>query len=836
MRKCLFRFRLPAILLCAALAAPFHGAAQAGSPLTWAQDLDLLKRLEPARAAAEQSVLAQIRNQVERWIATHPGSNLRIAAAPAQPLTAESAAAEIEELNRVIAAIIARDPDHPFHLGVVSVNVNAAAETISPLSDTIDQREIAKYNEYNAALAMENLPGVSIEHMYSGRNQEMVSVHGFNYLQVPLYVDGILMNDPYDGTLDFRQIPTGDIAEIQVAKGFSSPLLGPDAVGGAINIVTKVPQKKYEGEMMTGGYTGDGFLSSLLIGSRMQQFFVEGSLDWQQAEYIPLSGSFAANALQPTDQLNNSNSHDEKYSGRVGWTPEGKGEYVFSYLNQKARDNMPLATGNDPLPQTGCGAGATATTCYFESSFRTWGYWDKTSYYFHSNTPLGKASSLKSRVFYDEYPNLMYFYFGLPYTPANLNTSFITLYDDHADGFSMEFDSAAVRRNAIGASFYFKDDTHREVPMNSDYTFGPGSAVDRQQVSSIGLQDMITFKPRLIATVGMSFDHLDGMQATDTGNNDLPFTCPTDPTNTSYAGCTPHIWGYNPQASVSYLFKDSGRLFVGFARKSRFPSLKEMYSYRMGTGLPNPGLNTEHSNNWQIGYSRPFAAGTAAQLEFFRSDLRDAIESIPVPVSLLPANGSCGTSAYTCTMAENASHEVHEGIELTVRSTPVQRLTFDANYTYVDKVIDGFTFAGQQVYDYPCGGGYLVMGAGNSTQLTTIANNTCLTATDLPKHKAVIMATLHLPLRAELNSTLRYEGGNKAVDDFSTGPHSNPTYDYEIFPMSNFATLDMGGWIPIYKSATFQAGIKNILDRNYYQVLDYPEEGRNWFVNMRYQF
>jgi iron complex outermembrane receptor protein len=823
--------------LCAWMATSTPTAfSQTEHPQTWAQDLVLLKKLSTAKAAAGQSILDQIRDQVERWIAAHPGTALRIADAPAQPLTANSAAAEIKELNRVITAIVARDPDHPFHLGAVTVNVTAPAEAISPMSDTIGQREIARYNEYNAALAMENLPGVSIEHMYSGRNQEMVSVHGFNYLQVPLYVDGILMNDPYDGTLDFRQIPTGDIAEIQVAKGFSSPLLGPDAVGGAINIVTKEPQKKYEGEMMTGGYTGDGFLSSLLLGSRMKEYFVEGSLDWQQAEYVPLSGGFATNALQPTDQLNNSNSHNAKYAGRIGWTPEGKGEYVFSYLNQKARDNMPLATGNDPLLQTGCGAGATAKTCYFKSSYRTWSYWDKTSYYFHSDTPMGKDNSLKTRVFYDEYPNLMYFYYGLPYTPANLNSSFVTLYDDHADGFSTELDSMAVRRNAIGASFYFKDDTHREVPMNSDFTFGPGSAVDRQQVSSIGLQDMITFKPQLIATAGMSFDHLDGLQATDTGNNNLPFTCPTDPTNTSYAGCTPHVWGYNPQASLSYSFKDSGRLFVGFARKSRFPSLKEMYSYRMGIGLPNPGLATEHSNNWQIGYSRPFAARTVAQLEFFRSDLKDAIESIPVPVSLLPANGSCGTSAYTCIMGENASHEVHEGIELTVRSTLAQRLTFDANYTYVDKVIDGFAFAGQQVYDYPCGGGYLVEGSGSNTQETAIANNTCLTATDLPKHKAVAMATLHLPLQAELNSTLRYEGGNKAVDDFSVGPRNNATYYYETFPMSNFATWDLGGRIPVYKSASFQAGIKNILDRNYYQVLDYSEEGRNWFVNMRYRF
>jgi iron complex outermembrane receptor protein len=834
--------------VCAlAASAAIASFGQVEQPQTWAQDIAMIEQMSAQDAMAHQATILQIRGDAENWIKAHPESKLQLAAAPAKPLTAETAAAEIKELNRVLNQIIAQDPDHPFHLGAVTVNVNATVSALSPMADTIDQTEMIKNNEYNAALAMEYLPGVSIEHFYGGRNQEQVSIHGFDYLQVPLYMDGILMNDPYDGTLDYRQIPTTDIAEIQVAKGFSSPLMGPNAVGGAINIVTKEPQKKYEGEALMGGYSGDGFLSSLRVGSRMDQFFVEGSLDWQQADYVPLSGNFATNALQPNDQLNLSNSHDAKYTGRIGWTPKGKGEYIFSYLNQKANDDMPLATGNDPLSETGCGAGATASTCYFGSSYRTWSFWDKTSYYFHSDSPLGDRNSLKMRVFYDQYPNLMYFYYHLPYTLANLRTSFITLYDDHSDGFSTEFDTKKVRLNAISASFYFKDDTHREIDMNSNYTFGPGFAVDRLQTSSIGLQDVISIADNLSATVGMSIDNVDGLTATDTGNDNLPFTCVSDPTNKSYGGCTLHAWAYNPQASVAYSFKDSGRLFAGYARKSRFPVLKDMYSYKMGSGLPNPDLQPEHSNNWQIGYSRTFAAKTMAQLEFFRSDLYDAIESIPVPASELASSDTCtGNGPYTCAMDQNATHETHEGVEMTVHTTPVQRLSFDANYTYVDKAIDGFTFEGQSLIDTknnnavePCGGGYLVVPY-EATPSTKVENNTCLTATDLPKHKAVATATLRLPLQAALNSTLLYESGNKAVDDFEVGHGMSGTYYYEVFPMSNFATWDLGGSVPLYrgegKEAVFQAGVRNLLDRNYYQALDYPEEGRNWFINMRYRF
>lgn len=848
-RKRYLQFLCPCALM---LAASVTAIAQTEPPQTWAQDIAFLEIVAHAKATAQQAAILQIRSHVEVWIENHPESRLELAPLARLPLTSSQAAELAKQLDGLIAEIVKLDPAHPFHLGTVNVNVTASTASLSPLSDSIDQAEIAKRNEFNAALAMEYVPGVSIEHSYSGRNQEMVSVHGFDYLQVPLYVDGILMNDPYDGTLDYRQIPTTDIAEIQIAKGFSSTLLGPNAVGGAINIVTKEPQKKYEGEMLTGGYSGDGFLSSLRLGSRRGKFFVEGSLDWQQDSYIPLSGNFFTDVAQPNDQLNHSDSHNAKYTGRIGWTPNNKSEYVFSYLNQKANDDMPLNTGNDPLNGNDCSTStltsATLYSCYTnvggKYAFRDWSYWDKTSYYFHSDTSLIPSSSLKLRAFYDQYPNLMYFYTVVSsitappvYTPAMLNASSTTLYADHSNGAAAEFDTKLVRRNTISGSFYFKDDTHKEVPLQlstGELPFG----VDRQQIASIGLQDVISISDNLTGTVGMSFEHIDGLHASDSNNNYYAFVspqCPSNTSNTNFSACTPHQWAYNPQVALAYSFKDSGRLFVGFTRKSRFPGLKEMYSYKMGKGIPNPGLQTEHSQNWEIGYSRVFARSTRAQLEFFRSDLKEAIESIPAPSSVIAEYPStiCSNPA-SCSINENASNETHQGAEVTLHSNPVQRVSFDANYTYVDKEIDGFNFAGQNISGYPCGdGGYLVTGTGSNAVQTTITDNTCLTPTDLPKHKAVATATLRLPFQAMLNSTLRYEGGNKAVDSYES---STKTYYYEAVPMSHFATWDVGGAVPLYKEAVFQAGVRNLLDRNYYQVLYIPEEGRNWFVNMRYNF
>ena len=853
-KSCTTIFLLCMGAACLAVSAVAQTQGEASS--TWIQDQNLLASVSHADQAAQQNAIVSVRAEIEHWIASHPDTGLHLAAAPQQPWTAEQTAAQMRIVQDAIGTILNSDPDHPFHLGTVNVNVNATVSALSPMADSVDQTEFAKYNNINAAQAMVNMPGVSLTQQYGGRNQVMVSIHGFNYLQVPLYVDGILMNDPYDSTLDYREIPTTDIAEIQVAKGFSSALIGPNAVGGAINIVTKEPQKKYEGETLIGGSSGDGFLSSIRLGSRLPHVFAEGSLDWTQANFIPLSGNFVTNVLQPGDSMNLSYSHNAKYSGRFGWTPNSRNEYVFSYMNGKAKDGIPLNTGNDPLNGNDCSASTlTASTLYTCLSntggrygYRSWGFWDKTSYYFHSNTGLGDQSSVKLRVFYDQYPNLMYFYNppGSPppaspyslFTPSNIAWSSTTLYDDHADGFSTEFDTRKIRLNSISASFYFKDDTHKEVPKalsTGELPYG----VDRQQVASIGLQDVITITESLTATAGMSFEHIDGIHAVNSGNNYYAFVAPQCPSNpastgeTNFSACTPHQWGYNPQVSATYTFKDSSRLFAGFTEKSRFPGLKEMYSFKMGTGIPNPNLLTEHSQNWEAGYTKTFAANTVAQLEFFRSDLSNAIESIPAPSSVEALYPGACSNPNKCSIEENASHETHQGAEFTVHTTPVSRATFDASYTYINKEIDGFAFAGQNITGYPCGtGDYLAVGTGTPTT-TTIPDNTCLTPTDLPKNKAVAAATLRLPFNTMLNSRIRYEGGNKAVESYKSGS----TYYIETIPMSHFATWDLAASLPeFYKGAALQMGVKNVLDRNYYYVLQYPEEGRNWFINMRYRF
>lgn len=802
MRRALDRFfkaSACSLIMVAFLLGPPETHAQAQRPLTWLQDLSYLQNVSADKLPEQQSIIIRIRGEVEDWLKLHPSSKIQPPTAGPQPWGIEETRNQVAALFEIVERIVKEDPDHPFHLGATEITVSASISPLSPVTDSIDQTEINSRNAVSVAKALDYLPGVAIDHIAANRNEAGIRVRGFSSRgQVPLFLDGIPVYVPYDGYVDFNRFLTSDIAEVQVARGTSSALLGPNALGGSINLVTKEPVKKPEGDALIGTASGDALLASLHLGSRWRHFFVQGSIDWLQNDFLPLSGNFSLNQYQPTYERNQSYSRDEKYSGRIAWTPKGQDEYVFSYINQKAEKGVPLYAGPNP-------------NAVFKN-FWKWPYWNKDSYYLITNTGLGESSSIRFRGYYDQFRNSIDMFDDATYTTMKKTSSEHSQYNDHTGGGSAEFSTRILARNIISSSFSFKDDTHKEYgiyPGRSPYPLFTPNLIDRAQQTSIGVQDAITISSRIHATVGFSADHMNGLRAmsfnsTQTGL--LPISCIAEPHNASFSGCTAHIWNYNPQASLSYSVTRSDTLFVTYADRGRFPLLKESYSYSLGKGLPNPDLKPEHSRNFDAGYSHAFGARTLTQVEFFRSALRDAIQSVYIvdPGSLCINTGAL---AGYCSQNVNIAKEVHEGVEVSVRSSPISRLTLDANYSYLNRTL---------AYDF--------------TSLFNVSqvNTSIQILPALPKNKFVGTATMQLPHQALAMASLRIEGGIILQDT---------TYNPATLPYGeSFGTVDLGAIVPIRAHVTVQAGVKNLLDRNYYYTAGYPEEGRNWFFNLRFRF
>ena len=77
--------------------------------------------------------------------------------------------------------------------------------------------------------ALNLLPGVTLT--TSGpRNESMVSIRGFDLRQVPVYMDGIPVYVQYDGYVHLARFTTFDLSAVDVSKGFSSVLYGPNSL------------------------------------------------------------------------------------------------------------------------------------------------------------------------------------------------------------------------------------------------------------------------------------------------------------------------------------------------------------------------------------------------------------------------------------------------------------------------------------------------------------------------------------------------------------------------------------------------------------------------------
>ena len=507
-----------------------------------------------------------------------------------------------------------------------------------------------------------------------------------------------------------------------------------------------------------------------------------------------------------TDHLNNSWSCDERFTGRVGWTPKGQDEYVFSYINLKGQKGVPLYQGLD-----------TAATY---RNFWISPYWNMANYYFHSNTGIGENSSVKFRGFYTQFRNDIDMYSTDTYSTMNTRNAEHSMYNEHNDGFSTEFTTRLLSRNVTSASFFLKDDTHTEqgiYPAISPFPLVEPVLRDSDLQTSIGFQDAVKISSRLSLTAGFSADHFDGFQgqqynAAMTGL--LPFTCIASPQNTSFSGCTAHVWNYNPQAAASYRVGESGSFFATFADRGRFPMLKDIYSASLGAGLPNPNLQPERARTWNAGYSQLIGIRTLVQITLFRSDLRNAVESVFLvdPGGANPATALCPNTKIVgfCSEMANIGKEVHEGIEFEVGSSLLSRLTLNASYSYLNHDIH---------YEF------------SSLPNVSAVNTSIGILPTLPRNKVVGTATVRLPHQILAIVNQRYESGLRLQD--TTYVTASPLF---LAYSEAYAATDIGVVAPIWAGASVQAGVKNLFDRNYFYTAGYPEAGRTWFLNFRYRF
>jgi iron complex outermembrane receptor protein len=622
-------------------------------------------------------------------------------------------------------------------------------------TDEVNIAEIKQFSRNDAAEALQLIPGLT--YLNSGpRNESLVSVRGFDLRQVPVYVDGIPVYVTYDGYVDLGNYLVNDLAKISVSRGVSSILYGPNTLGGAINLVTRNPQKKLEFEGATGLHAGagriSGWHSEAYAGSRTKKFYIQAGYSFIDHNSYSLSGKY----YSPTDPdkriLENSYRRNLKWNIKAGITPNSTDEYTISFMSQNDSRGIPSYAGDDP--------------------FQPVRYWRFPKVYNRginliSRTVLGPAGFIKTRFYYDQYYSDLRSYDNSNFSTQINKSSFTSIYFDDSFGGSAEYNRDLGTRHNIKAVAHYKYDHHREhntVPVVEKVRH----MID--QSFSAGIEENYTLSGNVLIIGGVSYNlraniHADNYNA---GNDSVfPF-----PDNLDAA--------LNAQIGLEYNFAKNQQVRVSFARKTRFATMKDRYSYRLGRSLPNPSLNSESAIHLDLGYSVTAGDFLKGDIALFTSLLNNTIQ---------PVYG-IDTADVSMYQMQNTGKACFYGLEADILYKPLTLLSAGLQYSWIER----------KNLSHPD-----------------------ILFTDVPEHRIFGYLKLGKP---GLFYILFDTGYNS--DRYS---NSNGYYKAQGFFLSNIkASVD------ILKALTLEASIDNIFDANYCYYEGYPEEGRNFNVTLKYSF
>ena len=410
------------------------------------------------------------------------------------------------------------------------------------------------------------------------------SLRGFDLRRVPVYLDGIPVYVPYDGVVDLDRFLMAATGGVVVNSGFSSLTYGPNALGGTVNLLRRRPSRPLEGQVRLAA--GSGSLGGLnaAVGSAGKRWYVEATAALRRTDDSLLGGE----ALQ----RENSFYRDTLAAVTAGFLPAKGHEIALTLIRQDGEKGQPPYAGDDPAAK---------------ARYWRWPDWDKQSVYLRSLNRLGDHSELRVDVFHDTFTNTLNSYDDASYTTQVRKSSFRSDYDDHTNGGKAELRLSKGRWRTTLA-VHAKQDVHRD--RNNE---GPWSRYE-DATTSFALEEQLLLGSATRLVAGASFDSQRTAEAMGLPKGDAE--------------------ALNGALALFHPVGASTEVHAALSRRTRLPTLKDRYSWRLGTSHPNPSLGPESVLSAEAGIGGSWAGAGRWSATLFWSRLDDAIESVPIASNL----------------------------------------------------------------------------------------------------------------------------------------------------------------------------------------------------------
>ncbi|MBI5443690.1 MAG: TonB-dependent receptor [Deltaproteobacteria bacterium] len=667
------------------------------------------------------------------------------------------------------SSLSARAEDSPpgyeaYALARVTVTAEADEVDETALTVAVTAEEIEARNAKNVAEALAGVPGLRVS---TGRkNEPTVYVHGFDQSRVQVLIDGVPYYETNYGKLDLAQIPTDNIARIEITKGAASVLSGANALGGTINIISKTASttphteiRAEGGDWATGRFTAThgqrrGALSYWLnvSGETSGGTPVSGAYEPKVGTIVQKNPSKTTEAvLEDGGKRQSSDTESLNAWAKVGWEPSAA-TALFVNLHYFDRDKgVPPSTDSVQV--------FLKRPAF--SQFNQIPTYRDLGVDLDGKHQLAPGLTLKAKGFYHEHVDDL-----VSYKDAQHREQIaVSRYDDALAGGNLLGEWQVAPSNTLRFSAHLKDDTHRERD-DAYLPFAESSSI----TGSVGLEDSMDFGKSLSAVAGVSADWFDVSNATRNV---------TDGSTGDFVRqdrlATPRDSQVNPMAGLVWRSSSGTVVNAALARKSRFPTLSQLYSSKNG----NTALESEQSLNATVSASQPLGATARLELGGFTYDVRN----------LISRNGSGSLNIY-----QNIGKVRMAGFEAVVEVTPVPDLSLRADYTYVHSADQSDVRVTDEV-------------------------------TNVPAHKAGFLAQYTVP-------------GPKTVLDLDTVYVGSmytglPSPAYPNDPVKKVdGHFLVGAKVTqeVVKGVKLHVAVRNLLDADFESETGYPGQGRTYAV------
>lgn len=652
------------------------------------------------------------------------------------------------------------------------------AASVSVITDKdLNQMHINNLDE-----AFVKIPGVYVGRLSGiGSTTSQTVMRGVNAANsVAVLVDGVQVNDSYNGSVTWSAIPVDMVKRVEVLRGPASVLYGGNALAGVINIITKDVDKTSVNLKLSYGSNNTQNHSLYVAGKASDKLDFNVNYEKKKTDgYItdPVLSSKAVIGAETTTTNTGAKRWIIGNKGKRQWDENTVG-VGFKYHFDESKSLALDFTKNEYEYSY------SAPTSYFGDDIIK-----KAGTYF--STPGEKASN-KYNMTYNDSENGWKAVVGYSDQYKQHDTSISKATDSSKPNTRFSFDlqknqTISANNNAVFGLNYRKDKMDATVykladKFNSDSKIAVDSMASGTNKSfSAYVMDEHKFSDRWTATAGLRYDKW---------STDGRILLPNKTEAINYDESTYDNW--SPSLSVMYKPEADSSVYLSWGKAFEAPSLYRMYSSSYSSNvynIVNPNLKPQKAETFELGYKKDLNNKSAIGVSVYDTKYK----------GLLYKNSLGVVDGMNATCYQNAGEAEAKGFELELNHNFDDKWSAFLNYTYQNPVI-----------------------------------KKALKATEKDKYVTAIPKEV---FRAGVTySDNKWSGmltGEYISKRFSKTDNSD-TVNGVYGSYDPYFIMNMDISYSFNKNYTLTASVNNILDRDFFNY--YYQPGRTYSVEINYRF